>query len=280
MSSTRTQTSKVARTESAMGQSINDDSSDYSDQWKPALLDRTQPQPLYEQIIDALRDLIDTTPLLPNEKIPSERELSERFAVNRLTVRKAIDELVQEGVLFRQHGKGTFVSPPKLTQPLLVVRSFTEAMLQEGRLPGTYVHSVERRNGGAHVCRQLNIPLGTTIIELVRVRTVDSLPIALITSYIPNALVGTLDLEEFESVSLYALLQDRCGLSLVRSYVTLEPTVASHQESALLEIEPSQPLLLLRGLVYNEQESIVEYSKALYRGDKVRFAVHSQQESR
>lgn len=238
-------------------------------------IDRNSPQPIYEQIKDLILDLIDYTPLLAHDRIPSERELIGHLDVHRLTARKAIDELVKEGVLYRQHGKGTFVSPPKITQPLLVVRSFTDAMLQEGRVPGTQVYSIERQTGSARVCRRLQIKIGSPIFKLVRIRSVDDLPLALITSYLPCDLVPNLETTDFEALSLYRLLQEKCDIYLVRSTVTLEPTVANHQEADTLKIQPGQPLMLLSGLVYNQGNRVVEYSKALYRGDKVRFVVES-----
>lgn len=238
-------------------------------------LDRSHPQPLYEQLKDVILEMIERTPLRAHEQIPSERELSERFNVNRLTVRKAIEALVQEGTLFRQHGKGTFVSPPKISQPLLVVRSFTDAMLQEGRVPGTDVHRVRLQNAGASIAQQLRIDLGAPIFELVRVRSVDRVPLALITSYIPYDLTPNLLPEDFHALSLYALLRERCGIQLAKSSVTLEPTLATHQEAEWLSIQPGQPLMLLRGLVSIPSGRTIEYSKALYRGDKVRFTVES-----
>lgn len=239
-------------------------------------LDRHHPQPLYEQVKDILIEMIERTPLRPYEQIPSERELSERFGLNRLTVRKAIKVLVQEGILVRQHGKGTFVSPPKISQPLLVVRSFTDAMLQEGRVPGTEVQEVEFLSAGASVARQLRIQMGDPIVRLVRVRSVDEIPLALIVSYIPRDLTADLVPEDFRTLSLYALLRERCGIRLSSSSVTLEPTVATHQEAASLSIQPGQPMMLLRGLVSIPGGRIIEYSKALYRGDKVRFTVESE----
>lgn len=238
-------------------------------------LERNCPQPIYEQIKDAIVNLIDRTPLQANEPIPSERDLCERFGVNRLTVRKAIDELVQDGVLFRQPGKGTFVSPPKITQPLLVLRSFTEAMLQEGYVPGTRVHSIELQASSPKICQKLQIAVGMPVIKLVRVRYIDNLPLSLVTSYLPRDLVPKLELSDIGAVSLYSLLREKCGLHLVRSSVTLEPTVARYWEAALLNIQIGLPMMLLRGLVFTENSRVLEYCVALYRGDKVRFAAES-----
>ncbi len=238
-------------------------------------LDRHDPQPLYEQIKDILVDWVDRTPLRPNDQIPSERELCEQFGVNRLTVRKAINELVQEGVLFRQPGKGTFVSPPKITQPLLVLRSFTEAMLQEGRVPGTKVHRVEVQAGSVRVCQQLQIEVGAPVVKLVRIRFVDNLPLALITSYLPRDLTSNLELRDFDAISLYEVLREKGGIQLAKSQVTLEPTTADHREATLLNVQPGQPMMLLRGQVFTKSERVIEYCEALYRGDKVRFAAET-----
>lgn len=236
-------------------------------------LNRNSPQPLYAQIKDLVLDMIEAIPLQAHDKLESERELGRRFGVNRLTVRKALGELVQEGVLFRQKGKGTFVSPPKITQPLLVVRSFTDTVLQEGYRPGARLEEVSLRAGNAHVCRQLQIPVGDNVFRLVRVRTVNGVPIAIITSFIPHDLAANLQPEDFESLSLYALLREKCGHEVVHSHITLEPTVASHQEAALLQVDAGLPMMLIHALVYNQNGRIIEYSRVRYRGDRVRFAV-------
>lgn len=246
-------------------------------QYDAASLKRNSPQPLYTQIKDLVLDMIATIPLQAHDKLESERELGQRFGVNRLTVRKALGELVQEGVLFRQKGKGTYVSPPKITQPLLVIRSFTEIVLQEERQPGARLQEVSLRPGNAHVCRQLQIPADSRVFRLVRLRTVNGVPIAIITSYIPHDLTANLQPEDFESPSLYGLLREKCGHEIVHADVTLEPTVAVHQEASLLEVDASLPMMLMHALVYNQSDRVLEYSRVLYRGDKVRFSVSSRE---
>lgn len=239
-------------------------------------LDRGSPQPLYDQIVDKIVSLIEETPLLPNKPIPSERQLAESFGVSRMTVRKAINQLVEDRTLFRQPGKGTYVALRRIRQPLLVIRGFSEAMEHLGHVPDTQIHDVQMQPSSARIARQLGIEIGAPIVKLVRVGYMDGLALALITSYLPHDLMPGLTDSDFDTPSLYALLRERCGLRLARQEVTLEPTVASFQEAELLSIPVGLPLMLLRGTVYAETDRVCEYYKVLYRGDSVVFAAETE----
>ena len=238
-------------------------------------INRNSAEPLYDQVKEAIVAYIEQERLGPNELLPSEREFSERFAVSRLTLRKALEELIQEGIVFRRAGKGTFVSLPKLEQRLLVVTSFTEAIRLEGRTPGTQLLGMEVTEENPRICEHLEVPHGTLVLKVRRLRSVDDLPFSLVTSYLPNDLTCNLGVADLRVSSLYALLKDKCNLELARSKVTVEAIIADSVEAALLHIKPGAPLFRMTGTLRTNTGRVAEYSRVLYRGDALRFVAES-----
>lgn len=241
----------------------------------PKRINRNGPEPLYDQVKEAIVAYIEQERLGPNDLLPSEREFCDRFGVSRLTLRKALERLIQEGLVFRRAGKGTFVSLPKLEQRLLVVTSFTEAIRQEGRTPGTQLLGVEVAEESARICEHLEIPLGSQVLKVRRLRSVDDQPFSLATSYLPHDLTSNLQAGDLQASSLYALLKDKCHLELARSKVTVEATVADAVEAALLHIKPGGPLFRMTGTLRTTTGRVIEYSRVLYRGDALRFVAES-----
>ena len=241
----------------------------------PKRINRNGPEPLYDQVKEAIAAYIEQERLGPNDLLPSEREFCDRFGVSRLTLRKALERLIQEGLVFRRAGKGTFVSLPKLEQRLLVVTSFTEAIRQEGRTPGTQLLGVEVAEESPRICEHLEIPIGSQVLNVRRLRSVDDQPFSLATSYLPHDLTCNLEAGDLQASSLYALLKDKCHLELARSKVTVEATVADAVEAALLHIKPGGPLFRMTGTLHITTGRVIEYSRVLYRGDSLRFVAES-----
>ena len=241
----------------------------------PKRINRNGPEPLYDQVKEAIVAYIEQERLGPNDLLPSEREFCDRFGVSRLTLRKALERLIQEGLVFRRAGKGTFVSLPKLEQRLLVVTSFTEAIRQEGRTPGTQLLGVEVAEESPRICDYLEIPLGSQVLKVRRLRSVDDQPFSLATSYLPHDLTSNLEAADLQANSLYALLKDKCHLELARSKVTVEATIADAVEAALLHIKPGGPLFRMTGTLRTATGRVIEYSRVLYRGDSLRFLAES-----
>jgi len=238
-------------------------------------LDRNGTDPLYDQAKQAIQEYIVAHQLAPNSLLPSEREFSELFSVSRLTLRKAIDELVEEGRVFRRPGKGTFVSLPKFEQRLFVLTSFTEAVKQEGHTPGTQVLEVKVETASHSVCEALKIAVGLPVLKVQRLRSVDNIPFSIATSYLPHDLTANLQPADFQTHSLYALLENKCGISLAKSQVSLEATVAKRNEATLLKVKANAPLFLMRGTVAEKAGRVIEYFKVVYRGDRLRFVAES-----
>ena len=233
------------------------------------------PQPLYTQVKEAIMDYVQENSLSSNALLPSEREFGELFSVSRVTIRRAIDQLVKEGYVFRLPGKGTFVGLKKIQQRLRVMTSFTKAMGQEGHIPGTHLLEMTKENPGVSVCKHLEVETTDPVLKIRRLRSVDRLPFSIATSYMLHESVKALREEDLAMYSLYSLLEEKCGIKLAKNRATLEVTMADYAEAALLEIKAKDPVFLMKGTISDDRGQVVEYYKAIYRGDRLKFITES-----
>src|SRR5450432_2399049 len=140
---------------------------------------RKGPVPRYYQLKEIMRERIGTGEWKPGDLIPSERELSEQYGISRMTARQAITELVNEGLFYREQGKGTFVSRHKITQQLIHLTGFTEDISARGQRPGTKVISAAMHVADEVIAEKLHINPGTPIFRLQRLRLADEEPLAI-----------------------------------------------------------------------------------------------------
>jgi GntR family transcriptional regulator len=234
-------------------------------------LGKDAPIPLYYQIKARLLEAIEGGQLQPGDRVPSERELTARFSVSRMTARQALTELERQGYLFRLQGKGTFVATPKLDQPLASLTSFTEDMRRRGLEPGAHVLTAGQVTAERRVARALDVAEGTAVFKLERLRLAGGDPMALEASHIPVSLApGLLDDGPVRG-SLYQFLEGRYGIKLVRATQSLESVAASSYEGEILHVREGTPLLLLERISRDAADRPVEFVKSLYRGDRYRF---------
>jgi GntR family transcriptional regulator len=239
-------------------------------------IDLKSAKPLYSQVKTAILDYIEENDLNPGSVLPSERELSHLFSISRLTIRKALDHLEQEGTIFRQQGKGAFVGSSKLQQPLLVLTSFTEAVRQEGHTPGTQLLGYEIMENRHSISRKLNLEPGSKVLRISRLRSVDNLPFSLATSYLDAALAENLTQEDLQTQSLYSILQEKHNIILTKTKATLETVAVEHADALLLNIKPGAPVFLMSGVTISKSGKVIEYFKVLYRGDRLKFMTESK----
>lgn len=239
-------------------------------------IDRSVPIPRYFQLAEMLKEQIDSGQLAPGDQIPSERELSEQFGVSRVTVRQAIKYLVSQGRLVVRLGSGTFVGEPKLTHDTLHLLGFTEQMQLKGQAAASRVLEQSVVEPPASVAARLELAPGSQTTKIVRLRFSHETPMLLETVYISHALAPSLEREDLSSESLYSILEQRYGLSLLRAHQTLEITRASAEEALLFGVARGEAMFLLEGVTYTDHEQPVEVFKALYHGQMVRFELESQ----
>src|SRR5947209_552451 len=149
------------------------------------ILERSNPLPLYYQLKEVLKQQIQSGHLAPHTAIPSEPELVSRCHVSRATVRQALTELVNEGLLYRQHGKGTFVCEPRVKQNVSELYSLTTELHRRGKRPGGMLIVSELVRGNEAIRQQLRLADDEQLVRLERLRTADGQPIALEIDYLP-----------------------------------------------------------------------------------------------
>ena len=249
--------------------------------WQQTIaLNKQSPVPLYYQLAEQIRELVHAGQLRSGDQLPAERDLADQVGISRMTARQAIAYLVREGTLAVRHGVGTFVAEPKLTYDALHLLGFTEAMMRRGDVVTSRVLEQAIVTAPLAVRETLSLATGEQTVKIVRLREAGGTPLLLETSFLPLALCRGLEHEDLVGQSLYALLERRYGLRLAESRQYVEATVANAFESDLLGIVPGAPMLLVEGVTTAAPDGDpVEYFKAVYRADRVKFALASRRET-
>ena len=239
-------------------------------------IDKEIPIPYHYQLRELLRGEIVSGRWAVDQKLPSERELCEASDLSRTTVREAIDALVNEGLLRREKGRGTFVAAPKIVEGLLQSPSgFTDSMVEQGIPVQTKVLRMESSTAPYVVAQELRITSHDPVIIIDRMRCVFDEPILLATSYLPERLFPSLLDEDLTNTSLYQILQRKYGLTISKAKRYMEAVAANEMEARLLKIETGAPLMLIESTAYTHADCPFEYFRARHRGDRTRFLVES-----
>ncbi len=233
---------------------------------------RRAPVPLYYQLKEIIRDKILSGEWVEGMRLPSERELCEQYGVSRMTVRQSITDLVHEGLLYREQGKGTFVRRARIYQQLDRLTSFTEDMHNRGQVPNTKVLAAGMYNADSMVAERLQISPGQEVFRLYRLRISNGEPLALELTHIHFPGCERLVAEDLEHNSLYVLLETKYGVSLVEALQEVEAGLAGKEEANLLRISPGSSVLLTRRTTYTNHGHPVEYAVSTYRGDRYTFS--------
>ena len=234
-------------------------------------LDRSSPIPLYHQLKEILRAQIDSGNWKTGDVIPNENLIAQDYGLSRGTVREAMDDLVREGLLTRQRGRGTFVAAPKLEQGILSLYSVHEYTKQTGHVPGSQILEFVTERANEKVKEYLHLSSDDEIYRLVRIRLVDGEPIMYDRVYIPVADFPGLKEKDIATVSLYEILSRDYGVVLGKAHQYFEPVLIDHYESQLLKVDKGAPALLIERVTHRSNGTPVVYSKIIIRGDRCRF---------
>jgi GntR family transcriptional regulator len=222
----------------------------------------------HDMVRERLLDLISD--LHVGEAMPPERLLSAELGVARMTLRRAMDDLVADGYLVRQQGRGTFVAEPKIAQPLTMT-SFSQDMRRRGMEPGSRTLSMTVTTAGARIGRRLETSPGEQILKVSRLRLADGEPMAIETLHVPARLVPGLTGEDLERASFYDLLGSRYGIVLTAGVQTIEPSVSSEEESRVLGVPVLSPVFLFERVTRDDDGRVVEFVVSVYRGDRYKL---------
>lgn len=237
------------------------------------MLDKSRPIPLYYQVKESLLEKIKSNQFKVGDLIPSESELQEEYNVSRITIRRAIQELVQEGHLYTRQGRGTFVSRPKVSQELNLITSWAETMAAMGMRPETKRIEYFVEPAPVNIARLLNIPIGDKVYRIERLRYADGEPTCIMTNYLSPAVVpGLLD-KGLKSESLYETLEKHYSIVLSRAEETVEAKAAKASEAELLNIKRGAPLLYATRVTYDITDRPVEVVISITRADRYSYKI-------
>jgi GntR family transcriptional regulator len=231
--------------------------------------------PLYIQIAEGLIGQVESGELLPGDRLPPERELSEQLGVNRMTLRRALGVLEAQGLVVRRHGVGTYISEPKIDRRMDTVFRFTRGMQSRGYTPGTRLISLDLVMMDAALGRELAVPVSAPAYRILRLRTVNQEPVLLESYTIPAGRFPGLEGYDLEERSIYEVMESEYGVSIARARQSYEPVVASTFEAELLGVRVGAPLMLEKRISFDAGDQPVEYGKDRYRGDRFRFVTEA-----
>jgi GntR family transcriptional regulator len=234
-------------------------------------IDPTASLPRYAQVEDVLAASMADGTFPPGSRLPSEDRLAERFAVSRTTIRTTIDHLVRRGLVEIRRGKGTFVTRPKITQELTELTGFVEDMQALGHHATARVLDQQLLAATDAVARQLELPPGTPVVRIQRVRLADDIPLSFDETYLPRALGAKVLTDNLALEPIFALLEQKYDTPLVEAEYRLEAVSASLEVAHALEIDPGSPIFLIERTSYSGGHRPVDYEKLYYRGDHIRF---------
>jgi len=227
----------------------------------------------YRRIARLLREKIDTGEYAAGARLPGERELCKLYGVSRITMRHALGDLVQRGLLTRRQGQGTFVAAPRIEPSLLGYFSFSEALRAQGLLTSTRVLDQRTEPAEPNVALELRVPVGSPVLRLVRLRHVDGDPFALETTWLPLDRLPGVDGIDFAVSSLYTALKERYGVYPTRARETFEPVVLGADDARAVHARKGTAALLLLRTTYDQSDHPIELAHALIRGDRCRVLV-------
>ena len=236
------------------------------------MIDHNHPLPLYYQLMQELRARIEQGEWKPGDLFPSERELCETYGISRMTVRQALAELVNDGLLRRDQGRGTFVAKPKIRKRLSRLTSFTEDMRARGKQAGAQVLRLEMVPARPKVAVMLQIEVEQQVALIERLRLADGEPVGIECSHLFFDGCEAI-LREDLSGSLYRLLGERFGLVPTQAQEEIEAGACGSREVQILGIRRGEPVLLIRRRTLDQDQRPFEYVESVYRGDNYILSV-------
>jgi len=232
--------------------------------------------PKYYLLKKDLIKKIENDQFKTNEQIPSERELIQMYGYSRITVRKAVDDLVNEGYLYRIHGKGTYVKGNDVQQNIVSLNSITTDILAMGKEPSRKVLKFVIDKTFLKRAEELEIDNDDDIVILDRIYYADKEPINRTTDYLPAKYFPNINSYDFEKNSLFKIIEEEYKIKITRAVRTIEAVLADEEIAGMLELKKGFPVLLFRGVTYglvNGKEVPIESFKSYYRSDNRKFSI-------
>ncbi len=229
------------------------------------------PVPLYTQIREILRARIFDGTYKAHEQMPSESELMRSFEVSRITVRQALGDLQKQGLIFKIHGKGTYVSQPKAFQNLAKLQGFGEAMSSMGYETFSKVVNFRVLPADKTVAKKLDLAENEMVAEIRRVRYLNRSPISLDVSYLPRQIGERLIKEDLTNRDIFLILENDYGYALDQAELQIEAMLADESLGRLIQLEEGSPILRIERLTFTADNQPLDFEYLYYRGDAFQY---------
>ena len=227
---------------------------------------------LYARIEAVLAAEITGGDLKVGDQLPTEDSLMARFGVSRITVRRAIQNLVSRGLVEIRRGKGTFVAVAKITQDLKELSGFVEDMRALGRKPTARVIGKEIVTADPVVASQLALTRGERVVRIRRVRLSDGIPLSFDETYLPLEIGQKIITNNLRVEPIFSLLERKYDVPLIEADYKLDAVPADREVAAALKVKQGSPIFRIERTSFSTGSRPVDYEKLHYRGDIVRFA--------
>ena len=232
--------------------------------------------PIYLQIADELRQNIETAVYPVGSQLPTEVELSDRFGVNRHTLRRAIDQLRQDGLVRVDRGRGMFVAAAPVTLSIGKRVRYNEALRAWGLTPQSKTLRIAEMPADASVAKRLEVQIGDLVVVFERLSIADDVPISIASSYFPVTLMaGIADhCQSYESIS--KMLRQEYDFDHIRRSTRISARVVQQRDARELRVSLNSPILLTESVNVNQYGQVVEYGVTRFRSDRMELVFENQ----
>jgi GntR family transcriptional regulator len=234
-------------------------------------LDKDSPLPFYKQLAKHLTDIFVANN--DNDRLPTERELSETYNVSRITVRNALNILEKGGAIERERGKGTFVSKEKLTHPITDSHSFSQVIKKSGNVPGGRMLRAAIQLPDEEEKNALKLSEGDYVVTIERVRLINQQPSAFEISHFKQDYSFLLS-RKFDNESIYEYIYKEKGIKFVDVKRTIEIVYANKELASCLDLDEGKPLVLIKAITKDQYGNIAHLAYEYLIADKFEFEIY------
>jgi GntR family transcriptional regulator len=228
---------------------------------------------LHAQLKEALIAMISNEALKPGDQLPTQKELGAQYGMSHMTVRRALDELIKEGVISSVRGKGLYVTSQTLATDIGSLVSFDEQILRLGMTPSKRVLCGEIIPASTVLAQMLKVSVGIPLVSLERLLLANDTPVAIIVAYLPHHICPGLLGHDLEKGSMFGILRQVYGLQLSGAVSIVQTVLANKQQANLLQIQRPTALLSREQQTYLSDGTIIEFSRSFMRGDNYHIRV-------
>lgn len=229
------------------------------------------PVPLYNQLKELLRAQILAGIYPAETQIPSESELGNLFKVSRITVRQALGDLQKEGLIFKIHGKGTFVAKPKAFQNVTRLQGLAESLAHLGYEVINQILGATIVSADARIAERLHLLEGSSVVEIKRVRLINREPISLEISYLPAALGEKLQRADLVTRDIFLILENDYHLTLGHADLAIDAVLATSDLAKALNVNEGAPIMRIERLTHTAAGEPIDFEFLYYRGDAFQY---------